>query len=235
MRRKLLALVIVVLGIGAGVAATAAYPPFYTSQATVCVSASAICGASAGGEWDPPSLAVMMTSDPVLVVAARGLGRHETASDLRGDLRVTYEGPILTLTAQGLRPRQAKAVASAVIASFADFLRAHDLVLKKGVATRQPVNLTVFRAAGRGIAQRPLGCYLQTAGLGLLAGVLLVFLIVQPSRREVRRGYRAAFRVVFGRGRVATGILDLIDGPLSEDEPKAQGRAGRDQRLAAAG
>jgi len=236
MGRKLLALVIVMLGLGAGITATAAYPPFYTSQATFCVSAQLYCAESpGGGEWDPPSLAIVMTSDPILIAAAHRLGKHETVSDLRGVLQVTYDSGVFTLTAKGQNPQRARVTASAVLSSFRAFLPTHDHVLKKGLTTRTPFNLLVLRSAGRGIPQRPFGSYLETGGLGLLAGVLLVFLIVQPSRREVRRGYRAAFRFLFGRGRIANGLLDLIDGPLNEDEHKAQRRASRDQQLAAAG
>jgi capsular polysaccharide biosynthesis protein len=225
MRRKLLALVIVVLGLCAGILAPAAYPPFYASQAIVNVDA--------GGEWDPPSLAIMLTSDRVLVEAAHRLGSHKTASDLRGNLQVTYASLVFTLTAKGRDPRQAKAVASAVTASFSDFLPRDDHVLKRGLPTRKPVTVTVLRSAGPGTAERPLGITAETGGLGLLAGVLLAFLVAQPSRREVRRGYRAAFRLIFGRGRIATNVLELIDGTAAEDERKVQRHAGRDKRLTA--
>ena len=81
MRKKLLALAIGILGLGAGLFFTAAHPPFYASQVTVSVTP--------GGEWDPASLAIMMTSGPVLAAAANQLHPNQTALAMLGDLRVT--------------------------------------------------------------------------------------------------------------------------------------------------
>lgn len=225
MRRKLIALVLGILGLGAGILFTAINPPLYTSQAIVQVDP--------GGEWDPASLAIVLSSEPVLVGAARKLGLDNNSSALHGDLQVIYVSRDFTVTAKGQYPEQAQAMASAVIGSFRHFLATHDHILKKGLPTRTLVTSIVLRPPRPGAPQRPLGSYAETAGLGLLGGALLMFLVVRPSRREVRRGYRAAFTLIFGRGRIATNILGLLDGPAAEDDHKAQRHVGRDKRPAA--
>jgi hypothetical protein len=226
MRRKLIALAIVLLGLGAGVMFAAAYPPFYTSQAQVEVI-------TPGGEWDPASLAVLVSSQPVLVPAAQRPGLNKTVAELKGNLQVAHESLVFTLTAKAQDPDQAKAMASAVIGSFQHFLATRDHVLKKGLPTGERVTSVVLRPPRQGTAQRPLGYYAETTGLGLLVGVLLAFLVVRPSRREVRRGYRAAFTMIFGRGRIASNILELLDGPAGEDDHKTQRHVARDKRSAA--
>jgi hypothetical protein len=225
MRRKLIALVIVLLGLGAGVLFTAGHPPFYTSQAQIEVSP--------GGEWDPASLAVLVSSQPVLVAAAHRPGLNKTVVELKGNLQVAHESLVFTLTAKDQDPGQAKAMASAVIGGFRHFLATRDHVLKKGLPTGKRVTSIVLRPARQGTAERPLGYYAETTGLGLLVGVLLAFLVVRPSRREVRRGYRAAFTMIFGRGRIASNILELLDGPAGEDDHKTQRHVARDKRAVA--
>jgi hypothetical protein len=223
MRRKLIALVIVLLGLGAGVLFTAAYPPFYTSEAQVEV-------VTPGGDWDPASLAILVSSQPVLVAAAHRPGLNKTVAELKGNLQVAHESLVFTLTAKGQDPAQAEAMASAVIGSFRHFLATRDHVLKKGLPTGKRVTSIVLRPSRQGTAQRPLGTYAETTGLGLLVGVLLAFLVVRPSRREVRRGYRTAFTLIFGRGRIASNILELLDGPAGEEDRKAQRHVARDMR-----
>ena len=225
MRRKLIALVIGILGLGTGILFTAVYPPFYTSQALVEVTP--------GGEWDPASLGVLVSSQPVLAGAANRPGLNKTVAELKGNLQVAHESLVFTLTAKDRDPGQAKAMASAVIGSFRHFLATRDHVLKKGLPTGKRVTSIVLRPARQGTAQRPLGSYAETIGLGLLGGVLLAFLVVRPSRREVRRGYRAAFTLIFGRGRMASNILELLDGPAGEDDHQAQRHVARDRRPAA--
>jgi hypothetical protein len=224
MRRKLLALVILVLGVGAGISFTVASPPFYTSQGQVDVSP--------GGEWDAASLAVVMTSDPVLVAAAHDPGLNQTAAELKSHLQVVHESLVFTVTAKDRDPGHAKAMASAVVGSFRHFLAGHDHILKKGLPTHKRITLFALKPPRQGMAQRPLGSYFETGGLGFLGGVLLAFLVARPSRREVRRGYRAAFTLIFGRGRIAANILEILDGPASEVEHRVQRSAARDRRPA---
>jgi hypothetical protein len=222
MRKKLLALVILVLGLGAGISLTVASPPFYTSSADVEVTS--------GGEWDAASLAILVTSQPVLDTAAHRLGQNQTAAELKDHLTVVHESLVFTVTAKDHDPGQAKAMASAVIGSFRHFLAGHDHVLKKGLPTHKRIRTIVLRPPRQGLAQRPLGAYLETAGLGFLGGVLLAFLIVRPSRRDVRRGYRAAFTLIFGRGRIAMNVLEVLDGPVIEVDHKAQRYTARNKR-----
>jgi len=207
MRRKLLALMIGLLGLTAGVLFIAVHPPFYTSQALIQVDP--------GGEWDPASLAMIVSTEPVLAGAARQLSLDTDPSELRGDLRVIYVSRDFTVIAKSQYPGQARAIASAVMGSFRRFLAAHDHLLKKGLPSRALVTSVVLRPPRPGTPQRPPGSYAETGGLGLLAGVLLAFLVVRPSRRELRRGYRAAYALIFGRGRIATNILELLDGQAS--------------------
>ena len=204
---------------------TAAYPPFYTSQVTVNVRP--------GGEWDPASLAIMVTSGPVLVAAAHQFHLNQTVLGMRGDLQVTHVSHLFVVTAKGQDSAHAMALAAAVASSFSDFLPTDDHMLKKGKPTRKRVTASVLTAAGPGTAQRPLGSYAMTGALGLMSGLLLAFVVLRPSRREMRRGYRAAVRLIFGRGMIAADLLDLIDGPASEDEQKAHVHSDRDDQLAA--
>jgi hypothetical protein len=106
-------------------------------------------------------------------------------------------------------------------------------MLKKGKPTRKTVTASVLTAAGPGTAQHPLGSYAMTGALGLIGGLLLAFALLRPSRREMRRGYRAAVRLIFGRGVIAADLLDLVDGLATEDEQKAQGHSDRGNQLAA--
>ena len=225
MRKKLLALAIGILGLGAGLFFTAAHPPFYASQATVSVTP--------GGEWDPASLAIMMTSGPVLAAATNQLHPNQTALAMRGDLQVTQVSRLFIVTAKGQDSAHAMALAAAVAKSFSDFLPTDDHVLKKGKPTRKRVEATVLTPADSGTAQRPLGSYAMTGALGLMIGLLLAFVVLRPSRREMRGGYRAAVRLIFGRGMIAADLLDLIDGLASEDEEKSHVHSDRDDQLAA--
>jgi hypothetical protein len=149
MRRKLIALVIVLLGLGAGVLFTAGHPPFYTSQAQIEVSP--------GGEWDPASLAVLVSSQPVLVAAAHRPGLNKTVAELKGNLQVAHESLVFTLTAKDQDPGQAKAMASAVIGRFRYFLASRDHVLKKGIADGEAGYVDRTQACSAGYGRTPAG------------------------------------------------------------------------------
>ena len=225
MRKKLLALVMGIAGLGAGFLFTAAYPPFYTSQVTVNVRP--------GGEWDPASLAIMVTSGPVLAAAAHQFHLNQTVLGMRGDLQVTHVSHLFVVTAKGQDSAHATALAAAVASSFSNFLPTDDHMLKKGKPTRKRATASVLTAAGPGTAQRPLGSYAMTGALGLMSGLLLAFVVLRPTRREMRRGYWAVVRLIFGRGMIAADLHDLIDGPGSGGEQKARVQSDQDNQRAA--
>jgi capsular polysaccharide biosynthesis protein len=178
-RHRILVGALAVLGLLAGAGYTVIKPPLFTTS-TLVVVPYAKGFATANSAYIATQI-VIAHSDPVLVNALPHVGATISLTTLRDRVKVAgLTSNVISITAEGRTADQAEATANAVGASYLAYLN----------SVASPVGRIQARILGKATPATGTSLYVrmaETAGIGLLPGVLIGLILALAIGRGDRR------------------------------------------------
>ena len=178
-RHRVLVGALAAVGLIAGASYTAYRPPMFSTSTTVVVPDAQ--GFSTQGSAYIDTQIVIAHSDPVLIGALPHVGATMSLATLRNRVKATGMSPnLVSIAAEGRTVSQAEATANAVAASYLSFLD----------SSASPVGRVRAQILGKATPATGASLFVrmaETAGIGLLPGVLIGIVLALAIGRGDRR------------------------------------------------